>query len=228
MTPKFAGVAFDLDGTLYPNYQLNLRLLPFIIKEHRLLIALGKARNALHAGFTEDFPPDCFYDVQARIMAKYLSADPEAVKAKTERLIYRGWEPLFKKITLYPYVLPMLRKFRERGLKLGLLSDFPPDIKVDHLGLSGLWDVLLCSEVVGRLKPDPAPFLALAEKMDLPPERILYVGNSVSYDVAGAKGVGMKAALIASSFTRFLWNHRLGKADFVFSGYRQLSEYVLS
>jgi putative hydrolase of the HAD superfamily len=225
MAPKFAGVAFDLDGTLYPNYQLNIRIFPFIIKEHRLLIALGKARDALRAGFTEDFPAERFYDVQARLMADYLRADPAVVKDKIERLIYRGWEPLFKKIPLYPHALPMLKEFRARGIKLGMLSDFPPDTKIDHLGLSGLWDVQLCSEVVGALKPDPVPFRVLAEKMGLPPEQILYVGNSVRYDIAGAKGAGMKAALIAPSFTKFL--KKPHKADFVFSGYRQLSAYVL-
>ncbi|GHV89352.1 phosphoglycolate phosphatase [Spirochaetia bacterium] len=225
MAPKFDGIAFDLDGTLYPNYQFYFRLLPFIIKEHRLLIALGKARDLLRGGAGGDFPADRFYDVQARLMAECLGGrpDPAAVKDKTERLIYRGWEPLFKKIPLYPHVLPVLREFREQGIALGLLSDFPPDIKIDYLGLSGLWDVQLCSEVLGALKPDPVPFRILAEKMGLPPERILYVGNSVSYDAAGARGAGMKAALITPPFLR---KYQHNRADFVFSGYRQLSAWI--
>jgi putative hydrolase of the HAD superfamily len=76
---------------------------------------------------------------------------------------------------------------------------------------------------VGRLKPDPAPFLELAGSMGISPERLLYVGNSVSYDVKGARGAGMKTALI-----RPKWKKRLaGAADFVFSDYRQLRDYVL-
>jgi putative hydrolase of the HAD superfamily len=82
---------------------------------------------------------------------------------------------------------------------------------------------VICSEEVNRLKPDPAPFLELSRRMALPPERILYVGNSVSYDILGAKRQGMKAALVSGPLRR---RHR-GNADFVFSDYRQLREFVL-
>jgi putative hydrolase of the HAD superfamily len=108
------------------------------------------------------------------------------------------------------------------GLKLGLLSDFPPEKKLEYLNVDDLWDAVLCSELTGRLKPDPAPFLELSRALGVSCERILYVGNSVSYDVVGAKGVGMKTALIASRF------RKNAQADFVFSDYRQLRRYVLT
>jgi putative hydrolase of the HAD superfamily len=230
MERRFDGVAFDLDGTLYPNYQFNIRLLPFLMREARLVIALGKARNRLRDGTdpygADEGPGSDFYDTQARIMGKLLHADPAAVKERTERLIYRGWEPIFTRVPLFPAVVETLAAFREKGLTLGLLSDFPPENKLINLGLGGLWDVVLCSETTGRIKPDPRPFLALAEKMGLPPERILYVGNSVSYDVIGAKKTGMKAALVSSPLRK---NRRKnGSADFVFSDYRQLYTYVLN
>jgi putative hydrolase of the HAD superfamily len=226
MSREIEGVAFDLDGTLYPNYRFYIRLIPFILREYRLLWAMGKARNRLRAGAAGDEPPgDGFYDRQARIMAAALGQTPEAVKARTEKLIYRGWEPLFRKVRLYPHVRETLDLLRRGGLKLGLLSDFPPEIKLEHLGLGAQWDALLCSEATGRLKPDPASFLALAEALALPPEKVLYVGNSVSYDIIGAKKAGMPAALVSS---RLRAKRRFtGGADFVFSDYRQLSAYVL-
>jgi FMN phosphatase YigB (HAD superfamily) len=52
------------------------------------------------------------------------------------------------------------------------------------------------------------------------------VGNSVRYDIVGAKAAGMAAALVTSSIIKKL--RRPGNADFVFSDYRQLSKYVLS
>ena len=221
MKRSIDGIAFDLDGTLYPNYQLYFRVIPFIIKEFPLLLALGKARSSIRRRAGRDAPLDGFYDLQAELMGAYLKQEAPAIRRKTEELIYRGWEPLFKRIPLYPGVRPLLEEFRGLGFKLGLLSDFPPETKALHLKVTDCFDVLLCSESIGRLKPDPLPFLTLAKAMGLPPERILYVGNSMAYDVKGAKGAGMQAAWIT-----WPWRSK-GGADFVFSHYRQLSAYVL-
>jgi putative hydrolase of the HAD superfamily len=229
MKRRFDGVAFDLDGTLYPNYRFYIRLIPFILKEHRLLRALGKARDILRSkaqGQDSPIGEGSFYTQQARIMGEILHLDPETVQQQVEKLIYRGWEPLFKKITPYPHVRETLLALRERGIKLGLLSDFPPEVKLENLKLAGLWDRVLCSEQVGRLKPDPAPFLELAKQLDSTVDRILYVGNSVPYDIIGAKKVGMKAALITSPFRKRIIHN--GNADFVYVHYRQLYDYVLS
>jgi putative hydrolase of the HAD superfamily len=227
---KFTSVAFDLDGTLYPNYGLNVRLVPFILKDHRLLRAMDKARKILRragAGF-KDFDGD-FYDLQAKLMGEILDMPVEKVKEMTERLIYRGWEPLFKKIKLFPHVRETLETFRKKGIKLGLLSDFPPEIKLENLKVKDFWHTVLSSEQTGRLKPDPAPFLELARRMDTPKEQILYVGNSVPYDVEGARNAGMKAALILHR-----WKKRpktevsASDPNFVFYDYRQLCDYVLN
>jgi putative hydrolase of the HAD superfamily len=219
MREDIRGVAFDLDGTFYPNHRFYTRLLPFLFKEWRYLLAFSRARTALRKTFQDGD----FYELQALIMARILKRDSAAIKERTERLIYRGWEPLFKKVKPYRHVKETLEALKAAGLKLGLLSDFPAERKLEYLGLDGYWDTVICSEQVNRLKPDPAPFLELARRMALPPEQILYVGNSVSYDILGAKRQGMQAALV-SALRR--GRHR-GNADFVFSDYRQLREFVL-
>jgi len=211
-------VAFDLDGTLYPNYRFYMRLLPFIVREHKLLRAMGQARDVLRSASKEGR----FYELQARIMAEILSENVDLVKERTEKLIYRGWEPLFRKVRLFRGVRETLADLRASGLKLGLLSDFPPDIKLMHLGLADGWDAVLCSELSGRLKPDPLPFLDLARALGTEPSRVLYVGNSVAYDIAGAKAAGMKSALVT-----FFGKKNCG-ADLVFSDYRQLRSFVLT
>ena len=231
----FSAVAFDLDGTLYPNFQLFSRLVPFLLKEHRLLRAMDKARRQLRN--SGEYGTD-FYDIQARLMAEILGESAEKVKDRTERLIYRGWEPFFKKIKLFPHVIETLDAFRNSGVKMGLLSDFPPEIKLKNLNIAGYWDAVVCSECTGCLKPDAQPFLELARKMALPPEEILYVGNSVSYDVEGARRAGMKTALIRrrirvmpASGGRLRFRRKKQRADmipdFIFHDYRQLRDYVL-
>jgi putative hydrolase of the HAD superfamily len=210
-------VAFDLDGTLYPNYRFYGRIVPLVLRDWPLMIAFARAREQLHAETHEAWAN--FYEVQATLMAKMLRQDVPTVQAKTERLIYRSWEPLFKRIALHNHVRETLAAFRDAGLKLGLLSDFPPERKLEYLGLSGMWDAVLCSEATGHLKPDSVPFRELERQLNVPAPRILYVGNSVRYDVNGAHKAGMKTALITARKTDV--------ADFTFTDYRDLRRYVL-
>jgi len=228
MRDGIEGIAFDLDGTLYPNYRFNIQLIPFILKEWRLLLAFGKARKIIR---TEQEKTSSvsgnFYEYQAEIVAKLLAVKFEPMKEKIETLIYNDWEPLFKKVKLYKNVVETLINLRKSGYKLALLSDFPPEKKLEYLGISGIWDAVLCSERCGAIKPHILSFAELIAAMALPCEKILYVGNSRSYDIAGAKRAGMKTAWIKSVFFpgRGL---KKPKPDFVFSNYRQLYNYMLN
>jgi len=230
MMPGISAVAFDLDGTLYPNYSLNLRLLPFLFRHCRFVLAFGRARNIIRreqeakTRLAVQTPSKIdFYDRQAQLVAEQIKAKKEEIRERIDRLIYRGWEPFFLKIKPFPHVKEVLGELRAAGMKLGLLSDFPPDIKLEHLGLSGIWDTVLCTESIGALKPAVQPFEELAKALDCQPEQILYVGNSRLYDVEGAKRAGLKAALLNIGLPVI----NGVKADFTFRNYRQLRNFML-
>ena len=222
-------IAFDLDGTLYPNYRLNIKLIPFILKEGRLLLAFGKARTIIRREQEEDpsaYPLADFYSHQALVTAGLLRLPPQSIKEKIDRLMYRGWEPNFKKIKPFSHVAQTLAALRSAGYKMGLLSDFPPETKLEYMGLSSMWDTVLCSEKCGALKPHDCSFRALASALALPPEKILYVGNSYPYDVVGASRMGMKTAWLKSPIIPGGRKHPA--PDFIFSDYRQLRDYMLT
>jgi len=227
MRDGIEGIAFDLDGTLYPNYRLNIQLIPFILKEGRLLLAFGNARKIIRAEQEKKSSINGnFYEYQAEIVAKLLDAKIKPTKEKIDNLIYKGWEPLFKNVKLYKNVVETLTALRKSGYKLALLSDFPPEKKLEYLGISGIWDAVLCSERCGAIKPHYLSFTELTSAMALPGEKILYVGNSHPYDVVGAKKAGMKTAWIKSAFSP--GGFKKPKPDFVFSNYRQLYNYMLN
>jgi putative hydrolase of the HAD superfamily len=220
---KFSAVAFDLDGTLYPNYRLYIKLLPFLCIHWPLVAALGKARKIIRHE-QELSPPTVLSDFhvhQAQLVAKLLKARPEQIKEEIDRLVYRDWERHFSSIKLFPHVRDVLKELRAAGLKLGLLSDFPPLMKLKNLGLDDCWDIVLCSEDTGAIKPALVAFKKLSEALKYPPEQILYVGNSRHYDVAGAGRAGMKTALRTRAFKGD------GGAHFAFHDYRQLRDFVL-
>lgn len=228
MRQDIEAVAFDLDGTLYPNYRFNVKIIPFALKEWRFLKAFGKARKIIRKEQenTGIFPIQDFYGHQAAITGKILGISPEKAKEKIDSLLYRGWEPLFKEVRIFSNVPETLKALKEKGYKLGLLSDFPPETKLKNMGLCGIWDAVLGSETTGAIKPHKQPFLELAAKLGLPCEKILYVGNSLCYDVAGASRVGMKTAWIKSPFA--ISGKISQPPDFTFSDYRKLHDYMLN
>jgi putative hydrolase of the HAD superfamily len=229
MRDGIEGVAFDLDGTLYPNYRLHIRILPHVLKEFLLVSAFARARKIIRIEQKKPsyVMPGDFYRFQAEITAKNLSISGENLKEKIDKVIYRAWEPPFKKIKLFKGVKETLGALREAGYKLGLLSDFPTEAKLELLGLNGLWNAVLCSESCGALKPHPASFKELASCLSLPAEKILYVGNSRAYDVGGAARAGMKTAWIKSPLFPGK-GLKKPQADFTFSDYRQLRDYMIN
>lgn len=221
-------IAFDIDGTLYPDPALWRRLGPFLRKNARFLAAFGRVRKDVrewqssHPGAVhEDFP-----GWQAELLAARTGMPVAAARERLDAAIYEGWKPLFARIKPFPGVTDAVAAFKAAGFKIGILSDFPPSQKGDLWGLLPLCDAVLGSEATGALKPSPVPFLALSSALGVPPERILYVGNSLHSDVEGAAAVGMKSACIVNPVA-YLLGRRVGGADISFMSYRQLKGFVL-
>lgn len=228
------GAAFDLDGTLYPNYRLNIALAASVLREKTMLLAFHGARRRLHARAAAGEllqRGGAFYDVQADLMAEKLGEAPARVREKLDRVVYHGWEEPFAHIKPFPHVRETLAAFKNAGIRLGVLSDFPPRRKLELLGLADFFDAAFSTEELGALKPHPEPFRILADALGLASsmETILFVGNNPRYDMAGARAAGMKTALIRRSLlsTGPCPGRKAAAADFVFARYRQLEQYVL-
>ncbi len=212
-------VAFDIDGTLYRTWKFNIRMPIYFITHSIFFLKYGLVRNIMH----KSEPTDKFMQVQASHMAKKLKCSPEEAEKRLDQVVYKGLERKFKTIKPCKGAVEFIQKLKKNGYKIALLSDFPPEQKGDIWGIRDLCDVLLGSEDAGALKPSPTPFLKLAEKLSLPPEQILYVGNNHKYDIAGAKNVGMKAAWLILPHSGWL-GKKSRLADVTFWHYEQLDK----
>jgi putative hydrolase of the HAD superfamily len=222
-------IAFDIDGTLYPNRSLYRLLGPFLLKNARFFAEFGEVRREIRL-WQEAHPGEVhedFFAWQADLLAARIGSTAEAVRTRLDETVYFGWKPLFGRIKPFPDVEAAFAAFRSAGLKIGILSDFLPAQKGELWGLLPLCDVVLGSEETGALKPSPVPFRTLAAKLGLPPERVLYVGNSVKSDVRGAAAVGMKTACIVGPVAR-AFGRAPREADISFVSYRQLTRIVLN
>jgi HAD superfamily hydrolase (TIGR01509 family) len=92
----------------------------------------------------------------------------------------------------------LLDSLRERGLKLGLVSNaFDPGWllhrDLERMGLAERLDVAVFSSEVGKRKPHPLIFERALGELGVAPERALFVGDSRRADIAGSKALGMTA-----------------------------------
>jgi HAD superfamily hydrolase (TIGR01509 family) len=97
-------------------------------------------------------------------------------------------------VELDPEALPVLDRL-SRTHSLALVSNFdhPPHVSrlLEQTGLERHLPVVVVSGDVGFKKPDPRIFDTAIEAVDLPPDRIAYVGDAPE-DILAADGAGMK------------------------------------
>ena len=116
-------------------------------------------------------------------------------------MAWRVWQEVRKiryDLALFDDVLPSLRRLKELGLALGLISNINrtgPDL-LQSLGLEGALDSAVTSREVGAEKPHAPIFLAALERLGATPAEAVHVGDQYASDIAGALGVGMRAVLI--------------------------------
>ncbi|HEX9681443.1 MAG TPA: HAD family hydrolase [Acidimicrobiales bacterium] len=109
-----------------------------------------------------------------------------------------AWDP---HITHFPDVLPALEALRERGVRVGLLSNthWPGefhDALLARDGLVHLIDARVYSSDLAFLKPHRAAFEAALAAVGVDePARVVFVGDRPYDDISGAKAAGMRAVL---------------------------------
>jgi len=106
---------------------------------------------------------------------------------------HTAWDPAR---VLAAHTHPLLEALRERGLRLGLVSNaFDPGWllhrDLEQMGLAQRLDFSVFSSEVGTRKPHPAIFQRALEALGVEAGRTLFVGDRLYEDVRGAGELGM-------------------------------------
>jgi putative hydrolase of the HAD superfamily len=102
-------------------------------------------------------------------------------------------------LELAPGALDVLVALRERGCKLGLVTNgfaATHHDKIDRLGLRERMDAFFIADEVGMLKPDPELYRHACHVLGSEPARTAMVGDRYARDVLGAHEVGLFTVLI--------------------------------
>ena len=85
---------------------------------------------------------------------------------------------------------------------LGLITNGSPEIqqpKLASLDLSDTFETVVYAGYETPAKPDPKPFHRALDTLGVPPERAVYVGNSLESDVAGAQAAHINAVWLSDN-----------------------------
>jgi HAD superfamily hydrolase (TIGR01549 family) len=194
-------VLFDLDFTLAKpgpdlgpeGYQrmgrrFGLELDPALYKEAR-----AKAVEGLHKHPDFRHDEEIWVAFTERIIRGMGGDTDRAYECAVE--MTGAWEHAHN-FDLFDDVLPVLADLRERGLKLGLVSNTGRDVDVFLAHHSLQIDVALSSRIHGKVKPHPTIFQAVLDKLGVAADESAMVGDSPEDDLEGARGLGMRAFLV--------------------------------
>jgi putative hydrolase of the HAD superfamily len=141
----------------------------------------GTLEEAEYPGFIRSVLGDFEIEVSDEELDRFLEAE------------HAAWAPARR---LGGTTHALLESLRERGLRLGLVSNaFDPGWllhrDLEEMGLRERLDFAVFSSEVGKRKPHPDIFRRALEALEVSAEETLFVGDRLYEDVRGAAELGM-------------------------------------
>ncbi len=218
-------ILFDLDNTLIDFYKMKRTCSEEAV---RAMVDAGlKIREK--KGIEKLFK---FYEKYGWENQKIFDKFIKEVQGKIDYKILASGVAAYRRIK-YGYLVPYahargtLLKLKQRGLKLGIVSDAPIKqawLRLAELNMVDFFDLVIGLEKQGKRKPHSMPFRKALKKLGVPAEEILFVGDSPERDIAGAKKLGMKTAL--AEYGQVTEPAKKIKADFVLRDIREIEKIV--
>jgi len=197
------GVIFDLDGTLYDHRRLRVAVAMALVRNLgfrparllRVARILQCYRSALVELRSRAERCEHLRDVQVALTASRCGESVDAVRECVRRWFTELPLPLLKRAA-QPGLADALQWMRRANLKLAVLSDYPAAAKLEAMGIQQHFDLVLCADEVGFLKPHPAGLHAVLEQLELRKDEVLYVGDRFEIDGLAARRAGVSCAIV--------------------------------
>jgi len=190
--PSIRALGWDLDGTLYPPSQTLTKLIQkrqYQAVSEKMRWSLQRTRSEyekryLNLGSNTKTISSFGIDGISFFTSAWDTIDLSVFIHRDERMVH-----MFDSLASRRHFLisnsNRLDQIQKKLLLIGLQAE--------------IFEVIVPTEELGEVKPDPAPFLFALEKLRLPPEQTLFIGDRVSTDVMGASAVGMRTCRIGET-----------------------------
>jgi HAD superfamily hydrolase (TIGR01509 family) len=183
---------FDIDGTLIDSVDLHALAWHEAFAHFGHDVSFEQARSQIGKG-GDNLLPAFLSDDQIRDHGKQL----EVWRGKHFKANY------LQMVRPFAAVPELLQRLRHEELKLAVASSAKKDeleIYLDIAGVTGLFDVTVSSEDVERSKPAPDVFEVTLQKLEVPPDAAIVIGDS-PYDAQAAGKTGLRTiGLLSGTF----------------------------
>ena len=204
---EIRAVLFDVDGTLYAQRPLRIRMLRELLalplrspqKARSTWRAIRAVRQTLE-DLRDEPPGSGLRELRFVRAAERVGMEPAALREIALDWMYDKPLPHIAK-----HARPGMQEFvgwlAAQGRRIGVLSDYPCVDKLRVLGIERRVGLRLCCDDadIDALKPWPDGFRRAAEIWGVPTGHVLYVGDRPSVDGAGAKAAGMPCVILGKS-----------------------------
>jgi HAD superfamily hydrolase (TIGR01549 family) len=188
-----SAVIFDVDGTLVDSVDFHAEAWQRTFSAFGFEFDLRKVRSQIGKGGDQLLPVFLNSDV--------LEEQGKEIEAYRQDLFEREY---IHRVAGFPKVPELFRFLVAAGKTIALGSSAKTDdLKVykKAAGIEGMTTVETTSDDAERSKPYPDIFLAALDRLKLPAERVVVVGDT-PYDVEAAKAAGMRAiGLLCGGFS---------------------------
>jgi putative hydrolase of the HAD superfamily len=201
---RVKAIVFDVDGTLYRQAPLRRAMLWRLLlacaksplRGLRTLRVLGAYRRAQEE-LRERGEKGDLAEAQLRLACERTGSARDFAAACVARWMEEEPLPLVSRFE-QPGIRQFVASCKARGLRLGVLSDYPAEAKLRALGLGDAFDAVVCTRgsEVGVFKPHPRGLQVTREKLGTVAAETLYVGDRPEVDAAAARAAGMPCAIV--------------------------------
>jgi putative hydrolase of the HAD superfamily len=200
---RFEVVLFDLDDTLHDDTHAYRSAAEEVAREvaaeHGIdALALKEAYVAEAEGFWHRLSADDLKVKLSRVRAAMWQNALQSVGVDDAALAQRSADRYnayrVKYYTLFPGAVELLRALRERGVRLGIVTNGLSEThreKIALLQLGEYVDAIFLSDEVGMVKPDPLLFAHACRVLGGAPAVAAMVGDRYDRDIRGAADAGL-------------------------------------
>lgn len=184
-TTRYRAVILDMDGTLIDSNAAHVRAWVEALREHGRDVSDRDIWPFVGMGGDNLLPAAVGIDKE--------SPEGQAISERRGEI----YKAQVRQLRPFPGVRPLLQRMKESGFRLVVASSSPPEELKQGLEIAGVADLVEDSTSAGDVessKPDPDVVQAALDRLEIPADQVVMLGDT-PYDIqaAGKVGIGVIA-----------------------------------